>query len=156
MGGFYIPEVGIQPGMVKFFERENQAMLAAKCQDFFALLNSLVLCAFMPDGGAMPFAGMRDLFNAITGWNYSCEDLMAAGERIFTVQRLINIRDGYDGRTDALPKKMFQPAREGFRAGKTPPLKELLDDYYKNREWDEKGRPVAELLKKLGLEEQAG
>jgi aldehyde:ferredoxin oxidoreductase len=151
MGGFYIPEVGIQQGVVKFFEKENQAMLAAKCQDFFALLNSLVLCAFMPDGGAMPFSGIRDLFNAITGWNYSCEDLMAAGERGFTVQRLINVRDGYDGRADALPKKMFQPAREGFRAGKTPPLKELLGDYYKVRDWDENGIPTSRALKKLGL-----
>jgi aldehyde:ferredoxin oxidoreductase len=151
MGGFYIPEVGIQQGVVKFFERENQAMLAAKCQDFFALLNSLVLCAFMPDGGGMPFAGIRDLFNAVTGWDYSCEDLLAAGERAFTVQRLINIRDGYDGRTDALPKRMFQPAREGFRAGKTPPLKDLLDDYYKIRHWDENGLPTARALKNLGL-----
>ena len=151
MGGFYIPEVGIRQGVVKFFEQENQALLAAKCQDFFALLNSLVLCAFMPDGGAMPFSGMRDLFNAITGWNYSCEDLMAAGERGFTVQRLINIRDGYDGKADTLPPKMFQPAREGFRAGKTPPLKELLGDYYKVRDWDENGIPTARALKKLDL-----
>jgi aldehyde:ferredoxin oxidoreductase len=151
MGGFYLPEIGIHQGMVKFFERENQALLAAGCQDFFALLNSLVLCAFMPDGGAMPFSGIRDLFNAITGWDYSCEDLMAAGERIFTMQRIINIRDGYDGQTDALPKKMFQPAGEGFRAGKTPPLKELLGDYYRIRKWDENGRPAAETLEKLGL-----
>jgi aldehyde:ferredoxin oxidoreductase len=151
MGGFYIPEIGIQQGVVKFFERENQAMLAVKCQDFFALLNSLVLCAFMPDGGAMPFSGMSDLFNAITGWDYSCQDLITAGERIFTVQRLINIRDGYNGKTDDLPKKMFQPAREGFRAGKTPPLKELLADYYRARQWDENGEPTEQTLKKLGL-----
>jgi aldehyde:ferredoxin oxidoreductase len=151
MGGFYIPEVGIQQGVVKFFERENQATLAAKCQDFFALLNSLVLCAFMPDGGAMPFSGMRDLFNAITGWGYSCEELMTAGERIFTVQRLINLRDGYDGQTDTLPKKMFQPAREGFRSGKTPPLNELLSDYYRARQWGENGEPTEQTLTKLGL-----
>jgi aldehyde:ferredoxin oxidoreductase len=151
MGGFYIPEVGIRQGLVKFFEPENQARLAAKCQDFFALLNSLVLCAFMPDGGAMPFSGVSDLFKSITGWDYSCEDLMAAGERIFTAQRLINIRDGYNGQTDTLPKKMFQPAREGFRAGKTPPLKELLADYYRVREWDENGEPTEQTLKKLDL-----
>jgi aldehyde:ferredoxin oxidoreductase len=94
---------------------------------------------------------MRDLFNAITGWDYSCEELMTAGERIFNVQRLINIRDGYDGQTDALPKKMFQPAREGFRAGKTPPLNELLSDYYRARQWGEHGEPTEQTLMKLGL-----
>ena len=151
MGGFFIPEIGIKEGMFKFFERENQSLLAAKCQDYFALLNSLVLCAFMVDGGDMPFSGVKDLFNAITGWDYSIEDLIEAGERIFTVQRLINIRDGYNAATDVLPKKMLQPAKEGFRAGKVPPFKELMEDYYNLRGWDENGEPTQRTMNRLGL-----
>ena len=151
MGGFFIPEIGIKEGMVKFFERENQSLLAAKCQDYFALLNSLVLCAFMVDGGDMPFSGVKDLFNAITGWDYSIEDLIEAGERIFTVQRLINIRDGYNAATDVMPKKMLQPAKEGFRAGKVLPFKELMEDYYNLRGWDENGEPSQGTLDRLGL-----
>jgi aldehyde:ferredoxin oxidoreductase len=34
MGGFYIPEVGIRQGLVKFFERENQALLAGQMPGF--------------------------------------------------------------------------------------------------------------------------
>jgi len=151
MGGFFIPEIGIKEGMFKFFERENQSLLAAKCQDYFALLNSLVLCAFMVDGGDMPYSGVKDLFNAITGWDYSIEDLIEAGERIFTVQRLINIRDGYNAATDVMPKKMLQPAKEGFRAGKIPPFKELMEDYYNLRGWDENGEPSQRTLDRLGL-----
>lgn len=151
MGGFFIPEIGIKEGMFKFFERENQSLLAAKCQDYFALLNSLVLCAFMVDGGDMPFSGVKDLFNAITGWDYSIEDLIEAGERIFTVQRLINIRDGYNAATDVLPKNMLQPAKEGFRAGKVPPFKELMEDYYNLRGWDENGEPTQRTMDRLGL-----
>jgi len=151
MGGFFIPEIGIKEGIVKFFERENQSLLAAKCQDYFALLNSLVLCAFMVDGGDMPFSGVKDLFNAITGWDYSIEDLIEAGERIFTVQRLINIRDGYNAATDVMPKKMLQPAEEGFRAGKVPPFKELMENYYNLRGWDENGEPSQGTLDRLGL-----
>jgi aldehyde:ferredoxin oxidoreductase len=151
MGGFFVPEIGIKEGIVKFFERENQSLLAAKCQDYFALLNSLVLCAFMVDGGDMPFSGVKDLFNAITGWDYSIEDLIEAGERIFTVQRLINIRDGYNAATDVLPKKMLQPAKEGFRAGKVPPFKELMEDYYNLRGWDENGEPTQRAMDRLGL-----
>jgi len=151
MGGFFIPEIGIKEGMFKFFERENQSLLAAKCQDYFALLNSLVLCAFMVDGGDMPFSGVKDLFNAITGWDYSIEDLIEAGERIFTVQRLINIRDGYNAATDVMPKKMLQPAEEGFRAGKVPPFKELMENYYNLRGWDENGEPSQGTLDRLGL-----
>ena len=151
MGGFFIPEIGIKEGTVKFFERENQSLLAAKCQDYFALLNSLVICAFMVDGGDMTFSEVRELFNAITGWDYSIEDLMDAGERIFIVQRLINIRDGYNAGTDTLPKKMFQAAKEGFRAGTVPPFKELMEDYYDLRGWDENGKPNQGTLNRLGL-----
>jgi len=151
MGGFFIPEIGIKEGMVKFFEKENQSLLAAKCQDYFALLNSLVLCAFMVDGGDMTFSEVRELFNAVTGWDYSIEDLMDAGERIFTVQRLINNRDGYNASTDVLPKKMSQAAKEGFRAGKVPPFKELMEDYYNLRGWDENGEPSQGTLDRLGL-----
>ncbi|MBW2057633.1 MAG: aldehyde ferredoxin oxidoreductase family protein [Deltaproteobacteria bacterium] len=151
MGGFFIPELGITEGTVRFFERENQSMVAAKCQDYFALLNSLVLCAFMVDGGDMPFSGVRDLFNAVTGWGYNIEELMEAGERIFTVQRLINLRDGYGAETDVLPQKMLKPAKEGFRANRVPPFEDLMKDYYELRGWDAAGKPLEETLSRLGL-----
>ncbi len=151
MGGFFIPEIGITEGLVKFFERENQSLVAARCQDYFALLNSLVICAFMVDGGGMTFSEVRVLFNAVTGWDYSIEDLMDAGERIFTAQRLINIRDGYNVGTDVLPKKMFQAAKEGFRSGRQLPFKALMADYYNLRGWDQNGEPTPATLDRLGL-----
>lgn len=151
MGGFFIPEIGIREGTVKFFESENQSMVAARCQDYFGLLNSLVICAFMTDGGGMSFTEIKDLFNAITGWNYSIRELMDAGERMFTVQRLINIRDGYNAATDVLPAKMFQTAKEGFRAGKELPFKKLMEDYYALRGWNDNGEPTQVTMERLGL-----
>lgn len=153
MGGFFIPEIGVQQGTVKFFERKNQSMIAAKCQDYFALLNSLVLCAFMPDGGELSFSNIRELFNAVTGWNYSIEDLTQAGERIINVQRLINFRDGYSAETDLLPEKMFRVPKEGFKAGKIIPFEELMEDYYRIRGWDEEGKPGPETLNRLDLKD---
>lgn len=151
MGGFFVPEIGITEGTVKFFERENQGMIAAKCQDYFALLNSLVLCAFMPDGGGLSFSSIQDLFNAVTGWDYTTDRLIEAGERIFNLQRLINIRDGYNAGTDVLPKKMFKVAKQGFRAGKAIPFGELMEDYYRIKGWDENGQPRQATLQRLGL-----
>ncbi len=151
MGGFYIPEAGVTKDTVKFFEKENQGMMAAKCQDLAALTNSLVLCLFMVDGGEWALTGVKDLFNAITGWDYSTDDLMTAGQRGFTAQRLINIRDGYNAETDVLPKKMLQAAEQGARAGKTPPFEEMMEDYYRHRGWDESGEPTGETLERLGL-----
>lgn len=72
----------------------------------------------MIDGGDLSLTETVELFNAITGWSFSVEELLRTGERGFTVQRLINLRDGYDAKTDVLPKKMYRSAKEGFRAGK--------------------------------------
>jgi aldehyde:ferredoxin oxidoreductase len=151
MGGFFLPEFGITRETVKFFKREKMSLVAARCQDYFAFLNSAVICAFMADGGDLSFTGVRDMFNAITGWDYSFDDLMAAGERAFTVQRLINLRDGYSVKTDVLPKKMLRVAKEGFRAGKAIPFKELMEDYYQLRGWKKSGAPGKKTLDRLGL-----
>jgi aldehyde:ferredoxin oxidoreductase len=111
----------------------------------------LVVCLFVIDGGGWALTGVKDLFNAITGWDFSTDDLLEAGERGFTSQRLINIRDGYNAKTDVLPKKMFQAAASGGRAGKVPPLADMLKQYYEVRGWDANGEPTDETLDRLGL-----
>jgi len=152
MGGFSMPEAGIVRGTVTLFQPENQALVSVKCQDLGALCNSLVLCLFMVDGAELALTGVKDLFNAITGWGYSTDDLLTAGERAFTVQRLLNLRDGYSAATDVLPKKMFRPATEGTRAGKVvPPLAELLKEYYAIRGWEASGEPGNATLQRLGV-----
>lgn len=151
MGGFFIPEVGITKGLVRFFDKSNQSFVAVKCQDFGALMNSLVLCMFMVDGGEWGMPGVLELFNAITGWEYSLEDLMLTGERIFTLQRLLNLEHGYGAADDVLPGKMFVPAKEGFRAGQVPPFSELINEYYRLRGWNRDGKPKEETLERLGL-----
>jgi len=151
MVGFYIPEIGVTEKRAKFFEEEGKALLAVKMQDYCALINSLVLCVFMADGGDLGFTSILSIFNSITGWDWGIQEAMRCGERIFTLQRLINLRDGYTNKDDALPPKMYIPAKEGFRAGKIPPFEDLLNEYYKLREWDKKGCPTKEKLEKLDL-----
>jgi len=151
MGGFFIPEAGITEETTTLLEPENQGLLADKCQDLGSLANSLVVCLFVIDGGDWAFTGVTDLFNAITGWDFTTDELLATGERAFTSQRLINLRDGYGAATDVLPKKMFQAAAKGGRAGKVPPLDQMLAEYYQVRGWDENGAPTDETLDRLGL-----
>jgi len=151
MGGFYLPEVGINEGDVKFFEKENQSLVASKSQDLGVLCNSLVLCLFMIDGGDWTLTGLTEVFNAITGWDFSVEELMLAGERGFNVQRMNNLRDGYNSSDEVLPKKMLKVAKEGFRAGKEIPFEAMMKEYYALRGWDPSGAPGEETLKRLGL-----
>jgi len=106
----------------------------------------------MSDGGGLSLTSILDVFNSVTGWGWDVDEAMRCGERIFTLQRLINLRDGYTNKDDALPPKMYIPAKEGFRAGKVPPIDDLLSEYYELRKWNENGQPTEEKLEELGLE----
>ncbi|HHW19434.1 MAG TPA: aldehyde ferredoxin oxidoreductase family protein [Firmicutes bacterium] len=156
MGGFFIPELGIVKDWSKFFDWENKVELTVKLQDYCAWMNSLVICTFMVDGGELSMTSLIDMFNAITGWGWSVEDVMKSGARIFNLQRLVNIRDGHGRHTDTLPLKMKIPAKVGFRAGKAPvPLEPHLDEYYAMRGWGKNGVPTKECLQDLGLTQYA-
>ena len=101
----------------------------------------------------------RDLFYATTGIEMSSEELQKAGERIWNLQRLFNVREGASRKDDMPPHKMLN---EALVVGekKYPPLNEkhineLLDDYYDERGWDkDTGNPSMETLKRLDLEEE--
>jgi len=77
---------------------------------------------------------------------------MKIGERIFTLQRQINIEDGLSRKDDMLPQKMFNTGDKGIRKGKIPePFKKTLLGYYRYRGWDNNGKPTEEKLEELGL-----
>jgi aldehyde:ferredoxin oxidoreductase len=156
MGGFFMPEVGIKEGMARFFEPDHQGLVAVKCQDLGVIANSAVICLFMLDGGGLSLTETLEIFNAVTGWDFTMATFFEAGERGFTVQRLLNLRDGYGAATDVLPKKMYQSAKEGFRANQTIPFERLMRDYYALRGWDCEGVPTPATLQRLGLDLAGG
>jgi aldehyde:ferredoxin oxidoreductase len=95
---------------------------------------------------------------AARGYDHDPADLAGLGERVWTLTRLYNVREGFDREDDALP-----PAIAGAKSGDggdasersdaldPDAFDELLDSYYAVREWDENGRPTASLLDRLGL-----
>ena len=88
------------------------------------------------------------------GWNWTIEDLEKAGERVFNLERLINVRDGISRKDDILPKKMTITAKNGPRKGRAPvPHNKALDEYYKLRNWDTNGIPTKKALLEVDLEE---
>ncbi|WP_281193898.1 aldehyde ferredoxin oxidoreductase family protein [Halorubrum sp. F4] len=98
---------------------------------------------------------------AARGYHHDLADLASLGERVWTLTRLYNVREGFDRDDDALPAAIAG-ARDGdARAagddadpldGLDPDAFEaLLERYYAVREWDDTGRPTAELLDRLDL-----
>ncbi|MDI6823101.1 MAG: aldehyde ferredoxin oxidoreductase family protein [Bacillota bacterium] len=148
--GMMLPEVGLDKPPVRF-SMEGQAQLTKLFQDYSTALDSAVCCCFMQITGQGLGETVRAI-NAITGWDMTSEEFLRVGERAFNLQRLINVGDGIGRKDDRLPPKMFEPAKEGFRAGRVPePFESTLLEYYRLRGWDENGIPIPGVVGYSGL-----
>ncbi|AQL43261.1 aldehyde ferredoxin oxidoreductase [Halorientalis sp. IM1011] len=80
------------------------------------------------------------------------EDLSLAGERIWTLTRLFNLREGFTRDDDALPEVFTEPVdAETARPIEPATFERMLDAYYELRGWDADGRPTIETLARLDL-----
>jgi aldehyde:ferredoxin oxidoreductase len=86
----------------------------------------------------------------------TADELKKSGERINTIARLINIREGLSRKDDTLPWKVFNTPipDDGPVKGARVTEKELdllLDDYYQSRGWNLNGVPIKEKLEELNM-----
>jgi len=113
---------------------------------------SLCLCDFW---GSVDRKIMAELLTAGLGRQVSERDLLTAGERIWNLIRLFNLRAGFTAADDTLSNKLTEKALEGGpyagRVLKEEDLEEMKALYYYLRGWDEGGRPGEEKLRELGL-----
>ena len=136
---------------------EGQARYSVRSQNATAVGDSLVLCRFVIERafGALNSQGAADGVNAVTGWDLSPEDLEQVGERIYNLERLINVQRGVTRRDDTLPwRSMNEPIPDGPAKGRVctqEQLDALLDEYYRLRGWSADGVPRPEKLRELGL-----
>ena len=150
-GGMFIPEANFKEPIDRF-TMEGKAKLAILFQNLASLSDSLVLCIFMQTGGES-LTEIADSYNSITGNNLHPLEFLEIGERIWNLQRLINISDNISRKDDKLPKIMFVPAINGSRKGKIPvPFESSLDEYYLKRGWDKNGIPTEKTLNRLKLD----
>lgn len=125
----------------------NEAVIAARHQNFRCVTNSAVICNFYPLDGHE----LLDMFRLVTGWDMDIEELRRAGNRIFTLMRLLNLKLGYDVKGERLPEIVMKPL-EGATEGHVPDFSAQLDTWYEYRDWDrETGKPSDRALKDLGL-----
>ena len=114
---------------------------------------SMCFCDFW---GSVNTEVMADLLTAGSGKQVSAEDLNKAGERIWNLVRLFNLKAGFNAADDKLPEKITRQAlKNGPHDGRVlseADLEEMKALYYHLRGWDQEGRPKAEKLRELGLE----
>jgi aldehyde:ferredoxin oxidoreductase len=117
-----------------------------------ALWNSAVLCCF--PGFGMSLKELRQLVEAVTGFEYgSVKQFELMGERISTLARLYNTREGLTRRQDTLPaRSLSQPMTSGPARGHIVELDPMLDEYYALVGWDANGIPTPSQLISLELD----
>jgi len=134
---------------------EGKGALAKEAQDETAVLDSLGVCVFPPHNDGMDKEDIAGLVSCVFGKTLTAEELMEAGDRIWNLERLFNIREGFTREDDTLPPRLLkEPMPEGPAKGHIVELDQLLEDYYRVRRWKGNGVPRPELLDKLELAEE--
>jgi putrescine aminotransferase len=114
---------------------------------------SMCFCDFW---GSVDTAIMADLLTAGLGRQISAEDLNKAGERIWNLNRIFNLKAGFGAGDDVLSDKITKQAlKSGPHDGRVLSQADLVEMralYYHLRGWNEEGKPGQEKLKELGLQ----
>ncbi len=131
----------------------DKSWVCREIQDWFSIIDSSGMCNFAVVAAETDEESLRALLETATGISLGgYKGMMKAGERIFNLERLFNLRAGLTAKDDTLPPRMLkEPMPEGPAKGKVVELDRMLPEYYKLRGWDEKGVPTQEKLKELGL-----
>jgi aldehyde:ferredoxin oxidoreductase len=115
------------------------------------MMNALVFCIFPP----WTPEEVVQIVNAVTGWETTGFELMKTGQRILTMARVFNLREGFTVADDWLPPRMFQPATSGPLANTAVDkegLKEARSLFYAMMGWDrETGVPTTDTLGELDI-----
>ncbi len=142
-------ELGLEPGVDRFSE-DGKAKDMKIWQEFANFINALDICQFVVIFPVVQLSHLVKMLNAATGFNFTSEDALKAGERIHNIQRMYNVRLGW--KRDSLAPRFTQEAMtEGPCAGQTVNIDKMLDEYYVLRGWDSNGIPGQAKLQELEL-----
>ncbi|MBN2228476.1 MAG: aldehyde ferredoxin oxidoreductase family protein [Candidatus Thorarchaeota archaeon] len=125
-------------------------------RDTKTLTDSMVICHFtwhFPLSREQKIA----LVNGATGKVYDDEEISKFGQRVETLTRLFNIREGITRQDDILPPKFWHAETVGSSKGMKAfidqdDFEKSLNEYYALRGWGLDGVPTRETIIDLGLD----
>jgi len=142
--GFKSPE-DVKPEIT-----EGKAKLCKEVQDHYSVIDASGMCNFICI--VLSHEALARLLNTAMGTDYNVTGMLRAGERIFNLQRIFNLKAGLTAKDDTLPKRMLEePLPAGPFKGHVAELGKMLPEYYQLRGWDERGVPTRGKLDELGL-----
>jgi aldehyde:ferredoxin oxidoreductase len=145
-------ELGVVPGEAEPMdplEWRGKGELVKVFQDLHAFSDSLDFCkfsAFAEDAGHY-----ADQYATALGVAFGPDDVMAAGERIYNLERHYNNLAGFGAGSDTLPARFTEePSTEAGSKGHVSELDAMLAEYYAARGWQD-GVVSDAKLRELGV-----
>jgi aldehyde:ferredoxin oxidoreductase len=115
------------------------------------LADSLVICMFLP----YTLQDQAELVQAVTGWDTGTGEMVRIAERITTLQKLFNVREGFTITDDTLPERFYEPKTDGILSDKPldrAQMEKARRTYYALMGWDvNTGVPLPEKVEALGI-----
>ena len=144
------PEILGLPMHLDRYSPDGKAEIVALLQDISAVVDSMILCRFLQF--AISISTFTEMVNVVTGLNYSDDELLEVGTRIYNLEREFNSKAGFTRQDDMLPSRFLEEElEEGSSRNRVVHLDKMLDEYYAVRGWDENGIPMEVTKKKLGI-----
>jgi aldehyde:ferredoxin oxidoreductase len=134
---------------------EGKAEMVKGLYDENCILHSLLVCDMPAKFIPLSQDDYSKYYEAVTGEPVSKEDFRIIADRIETLIKMFNVREGFTRKDDTLPyRTLHEPLPDGPAKGQfigEENLNRMLDEYYELREWDRLGIPKEETLKKYQL-----
>ena len=128
---------------------EGKGGLVKVFQDIHAFSDSMDLCKF--SAFAMGTDEYAAQYAAMTGVEFTSDDVLETGERIYNLERYYNNLAGWAEGSDYLPKRFTdEPSPSAGSKGHVCEVDDMLVEYYEARGW-ENGVVPEEKLKELAI-----
>ena len=141
----------------RFKADERRGRITMDGEDFSSVLDSLIWCKFLRKAFDDFYAESAEIYEHITGWSMSPDDLRQAGERINNLKKLFNIREGWTRGDDTLPPRVLnEELQDGVGEGvglTSDDLDMMIGGYYRARGWTDAGWIPEAKLRELDMSE---
>jgi aldehyde:ferredoxin oxidoreductase len=134
---------------------EDRAALNVAAQDYGMFFSN---CAIFCNLGGSPLNATQaiDLVNFVTGFDYTLDEILTAGRRLWYMKRGLTNLFGARAADDRLPPRLMTALEEGPSAGSVPDMDRMLAEFYEMRGFDADGLPTRQVLEDVGLPDLAG
>ena len=150
---------GWPPPGIKVRGTKSKYIYEGQAEDFYKLMTSMHvvnaagLCMF--GHFAYHIRLIPQQLTAVTGWDYTLDDVWEAGKRIATMRHVYNLREGHNPLLRNVPGRMVgePPLQQGRLKGITVDYQTMRRELLDKLDWDSHSTvPSEESLRSVGME----